>query len=332
MTTPSHRVCVAPMMDWTTRHYRAFARQLTKRALLYTEMVTVDAILHGDRERLIGFDDIERPLALQVGGNDPQKMASAAGIAAEWGYDEVNINVGCPSDRVQSGRFGACLMREPGLVAGCVSAMREHVGIPVTVKTRIGVDDDDSYEFLTRFATAVCDAGAARLVVHARKALLSGLSPKQNREIPPLDYPRVYRLADDLQDLPIVLNGGITDLGQVPAHLQRVAGVMLGRLAYKEPYTLAKFDGGFFGGTEVEPDLHAAVTAYLEYARRKADQGVSVSELTRHLLGLFNGQPGARTWRRMLSDDALRKRHGVDVIAEALAAYSDTAPRPVATC
>jgi tRNA-dihydrouridine synthase A len=319
----SHRFCIAPMMEWTDRHCRVLHRGLTRHALLYTEMVTAEAVIRGDRERLIGFDAVEHALALQLGGAEPARLAEAAKIAADFGYDEINLNVGCPSDRVQSGRFGACLMREPALVAECVAAMRGASAVPVTVKCRIGVDEQDPNESL-RALVAACEAqGVTTFIVHARKAWLSGLSPKDNREVPPLDYGLVYRLKQDNPKLTIVLNGGIATLDECERHLNHVDGVMLGRAAYQSPALLAGIDARFFERTP--RDIGDAVEDYLGYVARKLGDGVPLHAMTRHMLGLFNGQPGARLFRRHLSEHATRKGAGLDVLRAALA-HLETVP------
>ena len=308
------------MMDWTDRHDRYFLRLISRRALLYTEMIPVGAILHGDRERFLGFDPAERPLALQVGGAAPADLAVAAEQAEAYGYDEVNLNVGCPSDRVQNARFGACLMAEPALVARCVAAMGRASKLPVTVKTRIGIDERDSYDELRAFVAAVAGAGCRSFTIHARKAWLSGLSPKQNREIPPLDYERVYRLKADFPALEIVINGGILDLEAAEGHLARgVDGVMIGRAAYQNPYVLAEVDRRFFGEDAAPPSRAAVVRALVPYAEAAGCRGVPVKSITRHILGLFNGLPGARQWRRHLSEAAHKPGAGPEVMLEALA-------------
>ena len=304
------------MMDWTDSPCRVLHRCLTKNALLYTEMVTADAVLHGDRVRLLGFDTFEHPLALQLGGSDPAKLAEAAKIAADFGYDEVNLNVGCPSDRVQSGRFGACLMREPMVVAECVAAMRAAVVIPVTVKCRIGVDDQDPDESLRALIDACTQAGVSLFVVHARKAWLDGLSPKENRDVPPLDYELVYRVKRERPNLTILVNGGIETLEQAEAHLRQVDGVMLGRAAYQNPMQLAQVDARFYGGPSV--DIEAAVETYAAHVERKLGQGARLHALIKPMLGLYNGQPGARLFRRHLSEHAVRDGAGIDVLREAL--------------
>ena len=306
------------MMDWTDRHDRYFLRLISRRVLLYTEMIPTGAILHGDRDRFLGFDACERPLALQVGGAEPAELATCARQAAVRGYDEINLNVGCPSDRVQNARFGACLMAEPTLVADCVAAMRAACDLPVTVKTRIGIDDRDSYAELVDFVGTVAEAGCMTFIVHARKAWLRGLSPKQNRELPPLDYGRVYALKRDLPALEIVLNGGVQSLDEAAAHLARVDGVMIGRAAYQSPYLLAEADARFFGDPRPAPDREAVARALVPYAAAQAARGVPVKSITRHILGLFNGLPGARQWRRHLSEAAHRPGAGPEVILEAL--------------
>lgn len=312
------RFCVAPMMDWTDRHDRYFLRLISRRVRLYTEMLTTGAILHGDRDKLLGYDLSEHPVAIQLGGSDPKELATAAMIAAAWGYDEINLNVGCPSNRVQSGRFGACLMAEPLLVAECVAAMKAAVKIPVTVKTRIGIDDRDAYEHLQRFIDANAGAGCDVFIIHARKAWLQGLSPRENREIPPLHYDVVYRLKADFPELTIVINGGITDLQQVEGHLAQVDGVMLGRAAYHNPYLLAEVDRRFFGATRPPLSRHQVIEALLPYVAQQLAQGVHLSAITRHVLGLFQGLPGARAWRRHLSEHAHRRGAGVAVLEAAL--------------
>jgi tRNA-dihydrouridine synthase A len=309
-------ISIAPMMDWTDRHCRFFLRLLTPHALLYTEMVTAQAIMHGDCDRLLGFDPAERPLALQVGGSDPAMLASAAARGAARGYDEINLNVGCPSDRVQSGRFGACLMAEPALVRDCVAAMRDAVGVPVTVKSRIGIDAHDDYGFLRDFVGTVADSGCSTFIVHARKALLEGLSPKQNREVPPLRYEHVYRLKEDFPALRIVLNGGVRDLASVRAHLARVDGVMIGREAYHNPYFLAELERELHG--IVPPSREAVMARFADYAEARLAEGVRLSAMTRHVLGLYLGQPGARRWRRQLAEGACVRDAGPEVIREAM--------------
>jgi tRNA-dihydrouridine synthase A len=318
MTSSPHRFCVAPMMDWTDRHCRVFHRILTARALLYTEMVTADAVIHGDRRRLIGFDPVEHPVALQLGGSDPAKLADAAAIGADAGYAEINLNIGCPSDRVQEGRFGACLMAEPELVAACVRAMRGATSIPVTIKCRIGIDDQDSEADLARFVATVADAGCSTFVVHARKAWLSGLSPKQNREVPPLDYARVYRLKAANPQLTIVLNGGIETLDDAKVHLDRVDGVMMGRAAYQTPYVLAQVDQLLFGVADPPLSRAHAIERLIPYAESHIAVGGRLSQVTRHILGLYHGEPHGKRFRRHLSENAVSPEATVAVLREAL--------------
>jgi tRNA-dihydrouridine synthase A len=306
------------MMDWTDRHCRVFHRHITKRGLLYTEMLTTGAVIHGDRARLLGFDSCEHPVALQLGGSDPRALASAARIGADFGYDEINLNVGCPSDRVQEGRFGACLMAEPELVADCVAAMQVRVAVPVTVKCRIGIDDQDSEADLERFVSAVAGAGCRTFMVHARKAWLQGLSPKENREVPPLDYGRVYRLKAAHPELEIVINGGIGSLAEAEAHLAHVDGVALGRAAYQNPYLLAEVDRRLLGAATTPPSRREAIEALLPYAERHVRAGGRLNNIVRHILGLYHGQPRARAFRRHLSERAPREGAGADVLREAL--------------
>ncbi|HOV03481.1 MAG TPA: tRNA dihydrouridine(20/20a) synthase DusA [Kaistiaceae bacterium] len=315
----NRRFCVAPMMDWTDRHCRVFHRTLSRHALLYTEMVTADAVIHGDRERLLGFDPAEHPVALQLGGADAAKLAMAARIGADWGYDEIDLNCGCPSDRVQSGRFGAALMAEPDLVAECVAAMKAAVDVPVTVKCRIGIDDQDVEKDLDRFVEKVVSAGVDGLVVHARKAWLQGLSPKENRDIPPLDYDRVYRLKQLFGDVPVIINGGIASLAEAEAHLARVDGVMLGRAAYHDPALLLGVDPLVAGKAPPVADAEAAVARMIDYAERMLAAGVRVNAIARHMLGLFQGVPGARAWRRILTVESCRPGAGTEVFEDALA-------------
>ena len=326
---PSFRFSVAPMIDWTDRHCRYFHRLLTRRARLYTEMIVADAVIHGDRARLLGFSPEEHPVAAQLGGSEPAKLAEAARIAADFGYDEVNLNVGCPSDRVQSGTFGACLMREPETVAACVAAMKAAVDVPVTVKCRLGVDDQDPEIALDALADAVVAAGADALFVHARKARLKGLSPKENREVPPLDYDRVYRLKARLPDVFVGINGGIGSLAEAEAHLAHVDGVMLGRAAYQTPEILADVDRAIFGDDAPPPEARDVVMAMLPYVEGVVAAGGRPSQVTRHMLGLFHGRPGARQWRRVLSAEAIRPGAGPEVLLHALAAI-DAAAEPAA--
>ncbi len=310
------------MMDWTDRHCRYFHRVLSRRALLFTEMVTSAAVVHGDRARLLGFDQSEHPVAMQLGGSDAAELAVAARICADYGYDEINLNVGCPSDRVQSGRFGACLMAEPELVADCVRAMKDVTDLPVTVKCRIGIDDQDTEEALDRFADAMVGAGVDALYVHARKAWLQGLSPKENRDIPPLDYDRVYRLAARLAPLPVMINGGIETLDASVAHLQHTSGVMLGRAAYRNPMILAEVDTAIFGETAAPVGFDAVIDAMIDYTAEALAQGVRVNQITRHMLGLANGLPGARRFRQIMSVDACKPGAGPDVLRRARDAVS----------
>jgi tRNA-dihydrouridine synthase A len=318
MTTQTHRFSVAPMMDWTDRHCRAFHRVLSRRARLYTEMVTTGAILHGNRDRLLGFDAVEHPVAVQLGGSDPTALAASARICADWGYAEINLNVGCPSDRVQNGAFGACLMREPGLVADCVAAMKAAVPLPVTVKCRIGVDDQEPALALDAMADAVIAAGADAIVVHARKAWLKGLSPKENRDVPPLDYPLVYRLKQRRPEVPISINGGIATLEAVEAHLQHVDGVMIGRAAYSDPSLLLAVDRRIFGATEPDLDRMEAVERFLPYVEARLGEGVPLHAMTRHMLGLFNTWAGARAWRRHLATEGVKSGADTSVLRDAL--------------
>jgi tRNA-dihydrouridine synthase A len=320
------RFSVAPMMDWTDRYCRAFHRTLSSRARLYTEMVTTGAVLHGPRERLLGFSAVEHPVAVQLGGSDPAELAQAARIAVEFGYDEVNLNVGCPSDRVQEGRFGACLMREPALVAECVAAMKAAVAVPVTVKCRIGVDDQDPEAALDALANAVVAAGVDGLIVHARKAWLQGLSPKENRDVPPLDYGRAARLKQRLPRLPIAVNGGLRDLDAVQARLAEVDGVMVGRAAYTEPALLLGVDPEVFGVPAPASDAFAAIEAFEPYLAGILASGERLHAVTRHMLGLFNGRPGARAYRRHLSTHGMRPDAGLATLREAVALVSRSAP------
>ena len=304
------------MMDWTDTHCRVLHRLLTARALLYTEMVTAEAILHGDKTRLLAFDASEHPVALQLGGSEPHRLAQAARIAEDFGYDEINLNIGCPSDRVQSGRFGACLMKEPALVAACMTAMRDAVCIPVTVKCRIGVDDQDPEKALRELIRLCADAGVTSFAVHARKAWLEGLSPKENRDLPPLDYDLVARVKSENPGLEIILNGGIQTLDQAAAHLTRFDGVMLGRAAYQNPALLLDIDSRFFSGAP--RDLDTVLEAWCDYIERKLAEGVRLHAMTKHMLGLFNGRPGARAFRRHLSENATHYDASIGVLRQAL--------------
>ena len=327
---PAHSLSVAPMMDWTDRHDRFFLRLISRHALLYTEMVTTGAVLHGDRQRLLRFDGAEHPVACQLGGSEADDLARAAEIVAGFGYDEVNLNCGCPSDRVQKGRFGACLMAEPETVAAGVKAMIAATSLPVTVKSRIGVDEMEDYADLKRFIETVADAGCRSFIVHARKAWLKGLSPKENREIPPLRYELVYRLKQELPELTIVLNGGVTTLDQAAAHLAHVDGVMIGRAAYQEPYMLADADRRFFAASAPAPSRQQVLEAFIPYVERELAEGTPLAHMTRHILGLYNGLPGARAFRRHLSENAHRAGADASLILEAadkvrLPVFSDAA-------
>ncbi|MGE0765103.1 MAG: tRNA dihydrouridine(20/20a) synthase DusA [Hyphomicrobiaceae bacterium] len=330
MLSPAHRLSVAPMMDWTDRHCRFFHRLMTRRALLYTEMVTADAILYGKRAQLLEFSAAEHPVALQLGGSDPTKLAEAAAIGEAWGYDEINLNVGCPSDRVRGGNFGACLMADPALVARCVASMLEAVRIPVTVKCRIGIDDQDSEADFERFVATVAGSGCRTFIVHARKAWLQGLSPKENREIPPLDYARVWRLKEAHPELTIAINGGIGSLDQAIEHLRHVDGVMLGRAAYQTPWLLTEVDRRIFDN---EPPQTAAsrlsvLSALKPYVAGHMARGGRLNNVTRHILGLYHGQPRARAFRRFLSEHAVGQAAPACVLDEAIEAMR-TAPAPI---
>lgn len=317
---------VAPMMDWTDRHCRVFHRHLTRRSLLYTEMLTTGAIIHGDRERLLGFDAIEHAVALQLGGSDPRQLALAARIGEDFGYDEINLNVGCPSDRVKDGRFGACLMAEPELVAACVDAMKRAVAVPVTVKCRIGIDDQDPEVALDTLARAAVAAGCDALIVHARKAWLNGLSPKENRDIPPLDYDRVYRLKRAMPDVPVIINGGIQSIDEAKAHLAHVDGVMLGRAAYQEPWRLLSVDNDIFGETAPHATMQDALEAMEPYIEQQLARGTRLHALTRHFVGAFHAVPGARAFRRHLAEQGVKPGAGIDVLRDAIARVGARAP------
>ncbi|MCI0999705.1 MULTISPECIES: tRNA dihydrouridine(20/20a) synthase DusA [Ochrobactrum] len=320
---PDYRFAVAPMIDWSDRHCRYLHRLFSKRALLYTEMVVADAAIHGPRDRLLGFDAAEHPIALQLGGSDPVKLAEAAKIGIGFGYDEINLNVGCPSDRVQSGTFGACLMQTPEVVARCVEAMKAAVSVPVTVKCRIGVDDQDPEVALDALADLALAAGADALWVHARKAWLKGLSPKENREIPPLDYDRVYRLKQRLGDVFFGINGGITTLDEAKTHLEQMDGVMLGRAAYHNPALLAEVDARLFGDEPVAVEMADIIEAMCDYTDRHIASGGRLSHVSRHMVGLFSGLPGARRWRQMLSTDATKPGATSAVLREAYAVVTE---------
>jgi len=324
------RFSVAPMMDWTDRHCRVFHRLMTRRARLYTEMLTTGAILHGDRKRLLGFDLSEHPVALQLGGSDPRDLAHAAKIGEDFGYDEINLNVGCPSDRVKDGRFGACLMAEPALVAQGVAAMKRAVNIPVTVKCRLGIDEQDPEVALDALARSVVAAGADALIVHARKAWLNGLSPKENRDIPPLDYDRVYRLKAALPDVPVIINGGIASLGEAREHLAHVDGVMLGRAAYQEPWRLLAADRELFGEAPRHAAMKDVFEAMMPYIESELAKGTRLHSMTRHFVGAFHGVPGARAFRRHLAENGVKPGAGVSVLREAIALVEDRAAAPIA--
>jgi tRNA-dihydrouridine synthase A len=317
---PRRPLSVAPMMDWTDRHYRRFVRGLTRRTLLYTEMITAAAVLRGDRSRLLGFDEREHPLVLQLGGDDPRSLAEAAGIAEAWGYDEINLNVGCPSDRVQRGRFGACLMAEPARVADAVRAMRAAVALPVTVKHRLGIDDLDDDAHLHAFVGALVGAGVDRVVVHARKAWLQGMSPKQNRTVPPLQHERVAALKGAFPGLRVEANGGVRDLDAALAHLDAVDGVMIGRAAVEDPYLLAEADARLFDPAAVVPTRAEAVHAYLPYLEARRAEGVAWTPLVRPMIPLLRGEPGGRAWRRALTEPGGRRDAGPELVVAALAA------------
>ena len=314
---------VAPMMDWTDRHCRFFHRLLAPSALLYTEMVTTGAIIHGDADRHLAYNPEEHPVALQLGGSEPDDLAACARIAEKYGYDEINLNVGCPSDRVQRGSFGACLMLEPQLVRDCMSAMLDVVDIPVTIKTRLGVDDHESYQFMSDFVGTVAESGCSVFIMHARKAFLEGLSPKQNRDVPPLHYDWVYRLKKESPKLDVVINGGINSVAEVKSHLDHVDGVMLGRTAYQSPWILAECQRQLFDDNGISrQDIVEAMSAYIE---RQVSAGTAVKHISRHLLGLFQGLPGAKAWRRYLSENAYRDDNNTDLLRQALSARERTA-------
>jgi tRNA-dihydrouridine synthase A len=324
------RFSVAPMMDWTDRHCRVFHRLLTRRARLYTEMLTTGAIIHGDRRRLLGFDPSEHPVALQLGGSDPRDLATAAKIGEDFGYDEINLNVGCPSDRVKDGRFGACLMAEPALVADGVGAMKLAVRVPVTVKCRIGIDDQDPEIALDVLARGVIAAGADALIVHARKAWLNGLSPKENRDIPPLDYDRVYRLKAAMPDVPIIINGGIASLSEAKQHLNFVDGVMLGRAAYQEPWRLLTADPELFAEAAPYAVMRDVFEAVMPYIEGELAQGTRLHSITRHFVGAFHGVPGARAFRRHLAENGVKPGAGINVLRDAIALVEDRVPASMA--
>ena len=324
------RFCVAPMMDWTDRHCRMFHRLMTRRGRLYTEMLTSGAILHGDRQRLLAFNECEHPVALQLGGSDPRDLAASAKIGEDFGYAEINLNVGCPSDRVKEGRFGACLMAEPDLVASCVAAMKAAVAIPVTVKCRIGIDDQDPEVSLDTLARSVVAAGADALIVHARKAWLSGLSPKENRDIPPLDYDRVYRLKAAMPDVPVIINGGVRSLDEAKQHLDHVDGVMLGRAAYQEPWRLLGVDSELFGEASPHATMKSVFEAMMPYIARELAAGTRLHAIIRHFVGAFHGVPGARAFRRHLAEHGVKAGAGIDVLRDAIALVSERVPAAIA--
>ncbi|MGE0285004.1 MAG: tRNA dihydrouridine(20/20a) synthase DusA [Bradyrhizobium sp.] len=321
---------VAPMMDWTDRHCRVFHRLMSRRARLYTEMLTTGAVLHGDRARLLGFDASEHPVALQLGGSSPSDLAQAARIGEDFGYDEINLNVGCPSDRVKDGRFGACLMAEPVPVADCVAAMKQAVRIPVTVKCRIGIDNQDPEVALDTLARGVVAAGADALIVHARKAWLDGLSPKQNRDIPPLDYDRVYRLKAALPNVPVIINGGIGSIEEARAHLTHVDGVMLGRAAYQEPWRLLGVDPELFGEAAPQATMKDVFEAMMPYIARELERGTRLHAMTRHFVGAFHSVPGARAFRRHLAEHGVRPGADIDVLRDAVAKVVERRPASLA--
>jgi len=319
MTVVDRTLSIAPMLDWTDRFDRYFLRLISNHVLLYTEMITTAALLHGDQDYLLAFDSLEHPVAVQLGGSDPVALAECAKLCEKWGYDEINLNLGCPSDRVQSGRFGACLMIEPELVSDCIKAMVEAVEIPITLKSRIGIDDHDSYEVLSQLVERVSSAGCKSFIVHARKAWLKGLSPKENRDIPPLQYDRVHRLKKDFPELEIVINGGIKTLDQAEEQLQYVDGVMIGREAYHNPWILVEADRRFYQDEHTIPTRHQVLDRLMPFVEYELGQGVRLHQITRHILGLFQGQPGARAWRRYLSEKAHLKGAGPEVILQAAA-------------
>jgi tRNA-dihydrouridine synthase A len=314
------RFTVAPMMDWSDTHCRYFWRLLSKKAVLYSEMVTTGALLYGDAQRFLRFNGEEHPLALQLGGSDPAALAECARMAEEWGYDEINLNCGCPSDRVQNGMIGACLMAEPELVGRCIAAMNAATRVPVTVKHRIGIDDMDDYEGLVRFVSTVAESGCSTFIVHARKAWLKGLSPKENREVPPLQYDKVYRLKQDFPQLEIIINGGLTTLAQCQEALGHVDGVMLGREIYSNPYLLAEVDNLIYGDNRPQLSRETVLQQFMNYCAEQMTQGVRLNHMTRHILGLYQGLPGARRFRRVISEQAHQSNAGIEVLANALTA------------
>ncbi len=314
----NRKICIAPMLDWTDRHQRRFMRIITKHAVLYTEMITTGAILHGDKDGHLKFNSEEHPVAIQLGGSNPKDLAQCAKICEDYGYDEINLNVGCPSDRVQNGRFGACLMAEPELVAECMDAMANVVSIPTTVKSRIGIDELDSYEHLHHFINTVQQAGVRTFIIHARKAWLSGLSPKQNREIPPLRYDVAYQVKKDFPELEIILNGGVTDLDQAQEHMRQLDGVMIGREAYHNPYHLIDTDSRFYSDQTPVLTRQEVAQEFIQYVQAQLDQDVYLGHMSRHILGLFHAQPKGKLWRRHLSENAYKQGAGTEVIQKAL--------------
>ncbi|UPJ66763.1 tRNA dihydrouridine(20/20a) synthase DusA [Bradyrhizobium sp. 191] len=330
MESQDYRFSVAPMMDWTDRHCRVFHRHLSRRALLYTEMLTTGAVIHGDRQRLLGFDRCEHPVALQLGGSDPRELAEAARIGEAFGYDEINLNVGCPSDRVKDGRFGACLMAEPELVARCVEAMKRTVAIPVTVKCRIGIDEQDPEVALDALAHSVVASGCDALIVHARKAWLNGLSPKENRNVPPLDYDRVYRLKHAMPGVTVIINGGIAGIEDAKAHLEHVDGVMLGRAAYQEPWRLLSVDREIFGEAAPHATMQDAIEAMMPYIEQQLVRGTRLHAITRHFVGAFHAVPGARAFRRHLAEQGVKPGAGLEVLRDAIAHVAARAPAEAA--
>lgn len=319
LKTLNRKFCVAPMLDWTDRHERYFLRLISKHVLLYTEMVTTGALIHGDRQRHLQFNQEEHPVALQLGGSEPSELVGCALMAEEEGYDEVNINVGCPSERVQKGSFGACLMAEPNLIAECVDAMRQQVGIPITVKHRIGIDDKDSYEELVNFVKTISQAGCNTFIIHARKAWLKGLSPKENREIPPLRYDIAYQIKKDFPELEIIINGGIKTLAECDEHLQQVDGVMLGREVYHNPYVMAEVDREIYGSADNVLSRKQILQQFIEYVEGQLVQDVYLKHMSRHILGLFHGVAGAKAWRRHISENSYKSGAGIEVLQDAAA-------------
>jgi tRNA-dihydrouridine synthase A len=316
------RLSIAPMMDHTDKHFRYFMRLLSKHAVLYTEMITTGALIHGDRERFLAFNDVEHPLAIQLGGSNPDDLAECAMMSEDQGYDEVNLNIGCPSDRVQNGQFGACLMSNKNLVADCVNKINTKVNIPVTIKTRIGIDDQDSYEFLYDFIKTTSEAGCETFIIHARKAILSGLSPKENREIPPLNYDRVHKIKQDYPELNITINGGFTELIQIKSQLQYVDGVMVGRAAYQDPFMLAEADNILFENLEAATTRESILNDYRNYADDQIQQGERIKNLTRHIIGLYKSQPGARHYRQLLSQAIPKDKNNIQFLDEVIKAIS----------